>query len=279
MNLPQIDCTSNCRRYHWCSSVDTHYFTLYLEALPSKNIFISVSLLFLLTHFFLFSYFFSVFDSLFLSLCSLFLYLHCFSDISQLTLPPFHPFLLALHLPLLFLLVIFLHLVLERGSIKEGENRALAFCSAHVVSLFSAFLICHVLLSFSMLIRKALFRQRDAESVTHWLIVWEFIQAVFIQKWKPSNKNKAISVFDINGFRVYFECGSLCEQGQCFSFFKSVFCYLSHFHLSTAVPWLVCVLVSTPPPLSLIFWNFNFWPPYMRMNLLSQRAGTHLYTK
>lgn len=46
------------------------------------------------------------------------------------------------------------------------------------------------------------------------------------------------------------------------------------FHLSISVLWAACVLVSTPPPLSLIFWNFNFWLRFKRMNPANQKSGT-----
>lgn len=78
--------------------------------------------------------FFSACDCFcFLSLCSLLLYLRCFSDLPQQT-PPFLLFLPALHLPLLSL-IIPPHLLLDRGSIREGENPALAFSSTPAVSL------------------------------------------------------------------------------------------------------------------------------------------------
>lgn len=52
-----------------------------------------------------------------------------------------------------------------------------------------------------------------------------------------------------------------------------LFCLL-FIHLSISVLWAVCVLVSTLPPLSLIFWNFNFWRRFKRMNPVKQETGT-----
>lgn len=131
---------------------------LFLPDLPSKN---SFSLSPFSVHTIL-----CVFEFLYLFLCSLFLYLHCFPDMSQPT-PPFLLFLFAFCLPLLSSLIILPHLLLEPGSIKEGENPALVFCSTLAVSLFfvlCALVNCSILLLtlFSMLLCKSLIRQRNA---------------------------------------------------------------------------------------------------------------------
>lgn len=182
--------------------------------------------------------------------------------------PPFLLFLPALHLTLLSSLIILPHLLPEPGSIKEGENPALVFTSthavSHAVSLFHVYLFnCSNLLLtvFSMLLCEAPFRWRNAKRFTHWLTVWKMIQTVSLQK--------------LNYFQLFSL--SLCEQGLSFSFYLFSASFF-HLHLSISVLWVVCVPVSTPPPLSLIFWNFNFWPLSKRTIVLSQGAGTHTYT-
>lgn len=96
--------------------------------------------------FFSFHTLFSVFDFVWsLSLCSLLLYFHLFSDMPQPT-PPFLLFLPAIQLPLLSSLIILSHLLLEPGSINEGENPALALCSTHAMSMhFLSFTCTHKL--------------------------------------------------------------------------------------------------------------------------------------
>lgn len=129
------------------NSMSTH--ELYLPPLPSKH---SFSLPFFSFHTIL-----CVFGFLcFLSLCSLFLYFPYFPDMSQPT-PPFLLFLPALRLPLLSSLIILPHLLLEPGSIKEGENPALVFCSTLAVSPFLCFMCtCELFNPMSP------FRQRNA---------------------------------------------------------------------------------------------------------------------
>lgn len=75
-----------------------------------------------------------------LSLRCLFLHSHHFSDISQPT-PPFVLFLPALHLLLFSTLITLPQRLVERSSIKDGENPALVFSLTHAflsrpVSLF-----------------------------------------------------------------------------------------------------------------------------------------------
>lgn len=112
---------------------------LNLSALPSNIIFLH----FPCTVFTLFSFhtLFSVFVWC-LSLCSLSLYFHLFSDMPQPT-PPFLLFLPAIHLPLLSSLIILSHLLLEPGSVNEGENPALALCSTHAMSHAVSFFYVH----------------------------------------------------------------------------------------------------------------------------------------
>lgn len=114
---------------------------LYLSALSSNIIFLH----FPCALFTLFSFhtLFSVFDFVWsLSLCFLLLYFHLFSDMPQPT-PPFLLFLPAIHLPLLSSLIILSHLLLEPGSINEGENPALALCLTHAMSHVVSFFYVH----------------------------------------------------------------------------------------------------------------------------------------
>lgn len=79
----------------------------------------------------------------------------------------------------------------------------------------------------------------------------------------------------VNMSFIVWQPSVFCVNRFLFSSISSSFIPL---HLSISALWVVCVLVSAPPPLSLIFWNFHFWPLSKRTIFLSQRAGTHTCT-
>lgn len=173
-----------------------------------------------------------------------FLYLHCFSDLTQPT-PPFLLFLLPIHL-LVLLPIIPYHLLLQLDPISEGEIPAapLDFTLPHGPRSF------FVLKKPIVAVWGLIFTQRTSIPAFKWSQLWKVIQS----------------------FDTWCLCTVLCVNlARASLHLFSASCFL---HLSISVLWAVCVHVSTPPPLSLTFWNFNFWPRFKRMNPLKQKAGT-----
>lgn len=104
------------------------------------------------------------------------------------------------------------------------------------------------------------------------------------RRWEahhPSSFAQTVSflVLFIFMFFMVFCVSFLCCTKYFFFFFLSYRVFVFSLHLSTSALWVAFGLVFTPPLLSLIFWNFNFWPLFKKMSFLNQREGTYVNIK